>query len=285
MRIQNNIAGINTSRNQKVVTGKMSKSLEKLSTGYRINRAGDDAAGLAISELMRSQIRGLDQAIQNDDDGINMTNVGEGALQEVHAMLQRMKTLAVQAANETYDSVARGSIDTERQLLLEEIDRIGHNTNFAGIPLFGSADDPGAPPIFNPPEPKDSITFQIGHSSQETLDLTRYYMGSKELRLNEFDFTTREAANDAIQKIEDAIEAISDVRSEFGACYRNLEHTTNNLSVTRDNMVTAESMIRDTNMAEEFTEHTSQNIIFQSANAMLTHSNQLPQQILSLLQG
>lgn len=285
MRIQNNIAGINTSRNQKVVTGKMSKSLEKLSTGYRINRAGDDAAGLAISELMRSQIRGLDQAIQNDDDGINMTNVGEGALQEVHAMLQRMKTLAVQSANETYDSVARAGIDMERKLLLDEMDRIGQSTNFAGIPLFGTADDPGAPSAFVPPELRDSITFQIGHTSQETLGLGRYYMGSRELNLDSTDFTTREAANDSIQKIEDAIEAISDVRAEFGACYRNLEHTTSNLSVTRDNMMSAESMIRDTNMAEEFTEYTSQNIIFQSSNAMLTHANQLPQQILSLLQG
>ena len=134
MRIQNNIASINSARNQGIAKGKINKTLEKLSSGYRINRAGDDAAGLAISELMRSQIAGLDQAMRNNNDGISMTNTGEGALQEVHSMLQRMKTLAVQAANGTYDSVARANIDMERQELLGEIDRISQTTDFAGIP-------------------------------------------------------------------------------------------------------------------------------------------------------
>ena len=172
MRIQNNIASINSARNQGIAKGKINKTLEKLSSGYRINRAGDDAAGLAISELMRSQIAGLDQAMRNNNDGISMTNTGEGALQEVHSMLQRMKTLAVQAANGTYDSVARANIDMERQELLGEIDRISQTTDFAGIPLFGTAET--IPPGFTPPELKDNIVLQIGHSSEETMDVVRY---------------------------------------------------------------------------------------------------------------
>ena len=136
MQIQNNIASVNSSRNQKIIKGKLDKSLEKLSSGFRINRAGDDAAGLAISELMRSQIRGLDQAMRNVNDGVSMTNTGEGALTEIHSMLQRMKTLAVQSANGTYSSVARENIESERLQLLDEIDRISQTTDFDGIPLF-----------------------------------------------------------------------------------------------------------------------------------------------------
>ena len=142
MIIQHNIAGINSSRNKGITEGKMKKSLEKLSSGYRINRAGDDAAGLAISELMRSQIRGLDQAMRNTNDGIGLTQTGDGALAEVHAMLERMKTLAIQSANGTYDSVARGNLDAERQQLLEEMDRIGQTTNFDEITLFDAGDPP-----------------------------------------------------------------------------------------------------------------------------------------------
>lgn len=284
MQLQNNIESINTARNQKIVRGKMSKSLEKLSTGYKINRAGDNAAGLAISELMRNQINGLDQAIRNNNDGISLTNVGEGALQEVHSMLQRLKTLAVQAANETYDTVARGNIDTERAELLEELDRISQNTDFAGIPLFGSAEKDGVT-VIAPPELKDNIDLQIGHSSQETMEVERYYMGSKELLLDSTDFTSRDAANESIQKIEDAIEAVSDVRASFGASNRHLQHTNNNISVTKENMTSAESNIRDTDMAEEITTFTAQNVILQSSNAMMTHSNHLPDLVLQLLQG
>lgn len=288
MQLQNNIESINTARNQKIVRGKMSKSLEKLSTGYKINRAGDNAAGLAISELMRNQINGLDQAIRNNNDGISMTNVGEGALQEVHSMLQRLKTLAVQAANETYDTVARGNIDTEREELLEELDRISQNTDFAGIPLFASAADDNVDttaPLFIPPQQKDNIDLQIGHSAQETMEVARYYMGKNELKLNDTDFTSRDAANESIQKIEDAIEAVSDVRASFGASNRHLQHTNNNISVTKENMTSAESSIRDTDMAEEITTFTAQKVILESSNAMMTHSNHLPDLILQLLQG
>ena len=138
MRIKNNIAGINTSRNQGIVNYKMGKSLEKLSSGYRIVRAGDDAAGLAISEEMRSQIAGLNQAMRNVNDGVGMVNTGEGALQEVHAMLHRLETLAIESANGTYDDVARANVEEEKESILQEIDRICENTNFNGNPLFDS---------------------------------------------------------------------------------------------------------------------------------------------------
>lgn len=283
MRIQNNIASINSARNQGIAKGKINKTLEKLSSGYRINRAGDDAAGLAISELMRSQIAGLDQAMRNNNDGISMTNTGEGALQEVHSMLQRMKTLAVQAANGTYDSVARANIDMERQELLGEIDRISQTTDFAGIPLFVTAET--IPPGFTPPELKDNIVLQIGHSSEETMDVGRYYMGSKELLLDKVSFRSGETANEAMGKIDAAIEAVADVRASFGATLNHLEHTNNNLGVTKENMTAAESGIRDTNMAEKFTEFTTENILLQAANAMLSHANNLPEFALRLLQG
>ena len=140
MIIQHNLGGMNAARNKGMSETKMKKSLEKLSSGYRINRAGDDAAGLAISELMRSQIRGLDQAMRNVNDGISMTNTGEGALSEVHAMLGRMKTLAVQSANATYTTVARENLDFEREELIAEINRIGETSDFDDIPLFVSGD-------------------------------------------------------------------------------------------------------------------------------------------------
>lgn len=284
MQIQNNIASINSSRNQKIVKGKLDKSLEKLSSGYRINCAGDDAAGLAISELMRSQIKGLDQAMRNVNDGVSMTNTGEGALTEIHAMLQRMKTLAVQSANGTYSSAARGNIESERLQLLDEIDRISQTTDFDGIPLF--EEYPGEPPIgYVPPEKEGDINLQIGHSGEETLNVARYFMGSKELLLHKMDFTTVNNANQAVDTIENAIEAVADVRASFGATLNHLEHTNNNLGVTRENMTVAESQIRDTDMAEQITAYTTENIILQASNSMMVHANSLPDLVLQLLQA
>lgn len=284
MQIQNNIASVNASRNQRIVKGKLNKSLEKLSSGYRINRAGDDAAGLAISELMRSQIRGLDQAMRNVNDGVSLTNTGEGALTEIHSMLQRMETLAVQSANGTYSSIARENIESERLQLMDEIDRISQTTDFDGIPLF--KEYPGnLPPAYVPPEKEGDITLQIGHSEAETLDVERYYMGSKELLLRDMDMSTVDNANQAVGVIKNAIEAVSDVRASFGASFNHLEHTNNNLGVTKENMTVAESRIRDTDMAEQFTAYTAQNIVLQSSNSMMVHSNSLPDLVLQLLQA
>ena len=287
MQVQNNIASINAARNQGIETGKLKKSLEKLSSGFRIVRAGDDAAGLAISEGMRSRINSLNQAMRNIDDGIGLTNVGDGALTEVHSMLQRLKTLALKSANGTYDQSNRETLNMERDQILEEIDRIGSTTKFGEISLFSRADanTNTDPPLWQPPELDDTIPLQIGGSTQagEVLDVERYYIGSRELQLDQTDFSDVKKGHESVGYIENAIEAVSKVRASFGAAYMHLEHTHNNLSVTRENMQAAESQIRDTNMAEEITKYTSSNIILQSSNMMLTNANNLPQTILELL--
>ena len=285
MQVQNNIASINAARNQGIETGKLKKSLEKLSSGFRIVRAGDDAAGLAISEGMRSRINSLNQAMRNIDDGIGLTNVGDGALTEVHSMLQRLKTLALKSANGTYDQSNRETLNMEKDQILEEIDRIGSTTKFGEISLFSRAD--AITPGWQPPEldDKNPIPLQIGGSAQdgEVLDVERYYIGSKELQLDQTNFSTVEKGQKSVEYIENAIEAVSKVRASFGAAYMHLEHTHNNLSVTSENMQAAESQIRDTNMAEEITKYTSSNIVLQSSNRMLTNANNLPQTILELL--
>lgn len=287
MQVQNNIASINAARNQGIETGKLKKSLEKLSSGFRIVRAGDDAAGLAISEGMRSRINSLNQAMRNIDDGIGLTNVGDGALTEVHSMLQRLKTLALKSANGTYDQSNRETLNMERDQILEEIDRIGSTTKFGEISLFSRADanTNTDPPLWQPPELDDTIPLQIGGSTQagEVLDVERYYIGSKELQLDQTNFSTVEKGQKSVEYIENAIEAVSKVRASFGAAYMHLDHTHNNLSVTSENMQAAESQIRDTNMAEEITKYTSSNIVLQSSNMMLTNANNLPQTILELL--
>ena len=285
MQVQNNIASINAARNQGIETGKLKKSLEKLSSGFRIVRAGDDAAGLAISEGMRSRINSLNQAMRNIDDGIGLTNVGDGALTEVHSMLQRLKTLALKSANGTYDQSNRETLNMERDHILEEIDRIGSTTKFGEISLFSRADANAITPGWQPPELDDTIPLQIGGSAQagEVLDVERYYIGSRELKLDQTDFSDVEKGQKSVGYIEDAIEAVSKVRASFGAAYMHLDHTHNNLSVTSENMQAAESQIRDTNMAEEITKYTSSNIVLQSSNMMLTNANNLPQTILELL--
>ena len=287
MQVQNNIASINAARNQGIETGKLKKSLEKLSSGFRIVRAGDDAAGLTISEGMRSRINSLNQAMKNIDDGIGLTNVGDGALTEVHSMLQRLKTLALKSANGTYDQSDRETLNMEKDQILEEIDRIGSTTKFGEISLFSRADAKTNtdPPLWQPPELDDTIPLQIGGSAQagEVLDVERYYIGSRELQLDQTDFSDVEKGHESVGYIENAIEAVSKVRASFGAAYMHLDHTHNNLSVTSENMQAAESQIRDTNMAEEITKYTSSNIVLQSSNMMLTNANNLPQTILELL--
>ena len=285
MQVQNNIASINAARNQGIETGKLKKSLEKLSSGFRIVRAGDDAAGLAISEGMRSRINSLNQAMRNIDDGIGLTNVGDGALTEVHSMLQRLKTLALKSANGTYDQSNRETLNMEKDQILEEIDRIGSTTKFGEISLFSRADANANTQLWQPPELDDTIPLQIGGSTQdgEVLDVERYYIGSKELQLDKTDFSDVEKGQKSVGYIENAIEAVSKVRASFGAAYMHLDHTHNNLSVTSENMQAAESQIRDTNMAEEITKYTSSNIVLQSSNMMLTNANNLPQTILELL--
>ena len=287
MQVQNNIASINAARNQGIETGKLKKSLEKLSSGFRIVRAGDDAAGLTISEGMRSRINSLNQAMRNIDDGIGLTNVGDGALTEVHSMFQRLKTLALKSANGTYDQSNRETLNMEKDQILEEIDRIGSTTKFGEISLFSRADANTNTNTqgWQPPVLDDTIPLQIGGSTQagEVLDVERYYIGSRELQLDQTDFSDVKKGQESVGYIENAIEAVSKVRASFGAAYMHLDHTHNNLSVTSENMQAAESQIRDTNMAEEITKYTSSNIVLQSSNMMLTNANNLPQTILELL--
>lgn len=274
MIIQHNIAAINSFRNLGINQSALNKNLEKLSSGYKINRAGDDAAGLAISESMRSQINGLNQATQNAEDSIGLIKTAEGALTEVHSMLQRMSTLATQAANGTYNSVARSNIQSEITELNAEIDRIAKNTDFNGI---------------KPISAKGMMTFQIGPSSAETIKVTLQGMGAKDIGVEGINVSNKDnsagikAANKAIDTIRTAIDKVSQFRAKLGAAQNRLEHTVNNLRVTSENLTAAESRIRDTDMADEITAFTKNNILLQSSQSMLAQSNAAPQGILNLL--
>lgn len=271
MRIQHNISAINSYRNLGVNQSALSKNLEKLSSGYRVNRAGDDAAGLAISESMRSQINGLNQAKKNAEDGIGLIQTAEGALTETHSMLQRLKTLATQGANGTLTDTARGNIKSEIDALTAEIDRIANNTTFNGVkPLTTGV----------------NMTFQIGVSKTEVLNVTSVDMTSKGLGIETGKLLVDTTANaqTAMENIDSAIETVSGYRATLGAAQNRMEHTINNLQVTSENVTAAESRIRDTDMADEMTAYTKNNILSQAAQSMLAQANAMPQGILSMLQ-
>lgn len=270
MIIQHNIAAVNSYRNLGINQSSLSKNLEKLSSGYRINRAGDDAAGLAISEQMRSQINGINQASKNAEDAIGLIQTAEGALSEVHSMLQRMTTLATQSANGTYNSVARGNIQKEMDALIAEIDRIANNTNFNKVyPMSAGGND---------------MTFQIGPSSGETLTVITSQMTSTGLGVTSLDLSEQDDSNSAIDTINVAIDKVSAFRADLGAAQNRLEHTIANLDVTSENITAAESRVRDTDMADEITAFTKNNILLQAAQSMLSQSNAVPQGVLSMLQ-
>ena len=277
MIIQHNIAAINSYRNLGVNQSGLNKNLEKLSSGYRINRAGDDAAGLAISESMRSQINGLNQATKNAQDAVGLIQTAEGALTEVHSMLQRLTTLASQSANGTYNTVARGNLQQEVDQLLEEINRIANNTDFNGIkPLAAAGKNAG------------TMTFQIGPSkaefvTMESKDMTASALGTVKLNTIKVEGGSTTAGNAAISVINDVINEVSTYRATLGAMQNRLEHTINNLKVTSENITAAESRIRDTDMADEITAFTKNNILLQASQSMLAQSNSVPQSILSLL--
>ncbi len=275
MIIQLNIAAINSYRNLGTNQSALSKNLEKLSSGYKINRAGDNAAGLAISESMRSQINGLNQAVSNANDAIGLIQTAEGALTETHSMLQRLTTLATQAANGTYNSVARGNIQVEVDRLLEEIDRIANYTDFNGIkPLT----DTGKGAVS-----AAKMTFQIGPSGSETITVSTGLMTSAGIKVDTINLEDITDANKAIDTINSAINKVSTYRAQLGAAQNRLEHTVNNLKVTSENITAAESRIRDTDMADEITAFTKNNILLQASQSMLAQSNSVPQSVLSLL--
>ena len=274
MVIQHNISAINSYRNLSTNQNALSKNLEKLSSGYKINRAGDDAAGLAISETMRSQINGLNQAINNANDAVGLIQTAEGAMTETHSMLQRMKTLTTQAANGTYTKTARDNIKAEIDALNKEITRIASTTEFNGEkPL-------------NPAKAGGALTFYIGATADSTNAMTvgQKTMTAVALSVDKIVVDNTTNAFKAIKAVDTAIDAVSKYRASLGAAQNRLEHTVNNLKVTSENITSAESRIRDTDMADEITAYTKNNILLQAAQSMLSQSNAMPQGVLSMLQ-
>ena len=273
MVIQHNISAINSYRNLSTNQNALSKNLEKLSSGYKINRAGDDAAGLAISETMRSQINGLNQAVNNANDAVGLIQTAEGAMTETHSMLQRMKTLTTQAANGTYTETARKNIKAEIDALNSEITRIASTTEFNGEKPLN-------------PKAKANLTFFIGASADKTNAMTvaQQTMTAKELKVEDILVDSTTNAFKAMASVDAAIETVSTYRATLGAAQNRLEHTVNNLKVTSENITSAESRIRDTDMADEITAYTKNNILLQAAQSMLSQSNAMPQGVLSMLQ-
>ena len=254
MRIQHNIMALNAHRNAGVNQSAVSKNMEKLSSGYRINRAGDDAAGLSISEKMRSQIKGLDQAARNAQDGISYIQTAEGALTEVSSMLTRLKELAIQKASGTYSSADTANLKLEMAELGTEIDDIISSTKFNGIDVFTA-------PINIAASNDDLVLVEVGTT------VTAQGLGGESLAAG----------------IETSIENINTARSTLGSQQNRLEYTINNLSTTSENLVASESRIRDVDMAKEMMEMTKNNVLAQAAQAMIAQANQQPQSVLQLL--
>ncbi|MCH1625068.1 flagellin [Ferdinandcohnia quinoae] len=269
MRINHNISAINTHRQLTFNNGAAAKSMEKLSSGYRINRAADDAAGLAISEKMRNQIRGLEQGSKNAQDGISLIQTAEGALNETHAMLQRMAELSVQGGNETITADDAAKIQAEFDQLVAQIDSIAGQTKFNTKELLNNT---------------NTLTFQVGANGTEVIsldliDATAGTLGIDALTLD----GTQATASATLASVQTAINTVAEGRSSLGAVQNRLEHTINNLGTTSENLQAAESRIRDVDMASEMMNMTKNNILTQAAQAMLAQANQAPQGVLQLL--
>ncbi|MBP2241983.1 flagellin [Cytobacillus eiseniae] len=269
MIINHNIPAMNTHRQLTGANNAQAKSMEKLASGLRINRAGDDAAGLAISEKMRGQIRGLDQASRNAQDGISLIQTAEGALNETHSILQRMRELAVQGANDTNTDGDRTAIQDEFDALVNEIDRISTTTEFNTQKLLSGG-------ISN-------TIFQIGANVSQTITIAISNMGANNLGVDALTIDGNANANLAISAIDAAISSVSTQRSKLGALQNRLEHTINNLGTSSENLSAAESRIRDVDMAKEMMAQTKNSILSQAAQAMLAQANQQPQGVLQLL--
>ena len=270
MVVQHTLSAMNTSRQLNGVTSSLSKSTEKLSSGYRINRAADDAAGLSISEKMRSQIRGLNKASDNAQDGISLIQVAEGALNETHSILQRMNELATQAANDTNTSSDRKAIQQEVDQLTSEIDRIRSTTQFNTQNLLDGS--------------FSKKNLQIGSLSGQSISISVSNMNATSLGVNGLKVSSFSGAGEAMSKIQVAIDKVSTQRSKLGALQNRLEHTINNLDTTSENTQAAESRIRDTDMADEMVQYSKNNILSQAGQSMLSQANQQTQGVLSLLQ-
>ena len=278
MVVQHNMQAMNANRQLGVTTEGQKKVTEKLSSGYKVNRAADDAAGLTISEKMRSQIRGLTQASSNAQDGISCVQTAEGALSEVHSMLQRMNELAVKAANGTNTSADRLAIQKEVSALSSEISRVAQSTQFNTLNLLNGSFSAGK-------------TLQVGTANVDAQRITIKISAMDASTLgvkagdatNGVDLTTQTNAQKAITKITQAIARVSAQRSDLGAVQNRLEHTIANLDNVVENTTAAESQIRDTDMAKTMVEYTKNNILAQAGTSMLAQANQSTQNVLSLL--
>jgi flagellin len=273
LRIQNNVEAFNAHRQLSGTASKAAKSMEKLSSGYRINRAADDAAGLAISEKMRAQIGGLAQAQRNAQDGVSLVQTAEGALNEVHSMLQRVRDLKVQSLNDTLSTSDKAAITSEVTALAKEITDIGGKTEFNGIKLLTGTGGSGG-----------TISFQVGANGGETVSVTTQdLLGAS--GTGSIDGVTSQANFDAIgiSDIDAAITNVSTLRSDLGAVQNRLEHRLNNLATYQENLVSSESRIRDVDMADEMVNFTKLGILQQAGTSMLAQANQAPQNVLSLL--
>ena len=272
MVVQHNLTAMNSNRMLGLTQGTLSKSTEKLSSGYKINRAADNAAGLAISEKMRRQVRGLTQASTNAQDGISAVQTAEGALNEVHDMLQRMNELAVQASNDTNMTKDRQYIQTEINQLATEIDRVANTTTFNEQSLLNGC--------------FSAKKLQVGSESDDTkqvISVTINRMNASVIGVNGLCVTTHARAGSAIKFVKSALNKVSEQRSNLGAIQNRLEHTIANLDNVVENTTAAESRIRDTDMATEMVKFSNQNILQQAGQAMLAQANQSNQGVLSLL--
>ena len=269
MVVQHNLSAMNTNRQMGIVTDALQKSTEKLSSGYKINRAADDAAGLSISEKMRAQIRGLDKASDNAQDGISLIQVAEGALNETHSILQRMNELATQAANDTNTSTDRTAIKAEIDQLTSEINRIQSTTQFNTQNLLDGK--------------FTGKNLQIGSLKGQTIKISISNMNAATLGVSGLTVDKNSTAGVSMSKIQAAIDKVSTQRSNLGALQNRLEHTINNLDTTSENTSAAESRIRDTDMADEMVQYSKNNILSQAGQSMLAQANQQTQGVLSLL--
>ena len=270
MVVQHNMAASNANRQLGISTNTLSKSTEKLSSGYRINRAADDAAGLSISEKMRSQIRGLNKASSNAQDGISAIQTAEGALNEAHSILQRMNELATQSANDTNTTADRTAVQSEVNALTNELSRIASTSQFNTQNLLDGT--------------FTGKKLQVGALENQKITISIGNMNAKELGVESLDVKSFTKAGKAMKSIQQAISKVSGQRSDLGALQNRLEHTVNNLDNISENTQTAESRIRDTDMASEMVQYSATSIIQQAGQSMLAQANSQTQGVLSLIQ-
>ena len=269
MRVQHNMGALNANRQLGINVSNQAKVTEKLSSGFRINRAGDDAAGLSISEKMRSQIRGLEMASKNAQDGISLIQTAEGALNETHSILQRMNELATQASNDTYITADRTAIKAEIDQLSAEITRIAGHTEFNEMKILNEA---------------KTFNLQVGANGSQSISFSVTKQDATTLGVNAIDVSDYSKATASIETIQKAITDVSKTRSDLGAVQNRLEHTIANVDTAAENLTASESRIRDTDMAKEMVGYSKNNILQQAAQSMLASANQSTAGVLSLLQ-